>query len=359
MAIVIGVDPHKQTHTAVAVRRESGELVEELTAPARAPGYDELLAWATAIDGERKWALEDVRAVSRGLERYLLACGEDVVRVPPKLMAGARKSARSFGESDSIDALAIARAGLAHPELPAAFSDSAARELQLLVNHRDTLVRQRREAQDRLRWHLHELDPDLQIPAAALDRKIWLKRVLRRLARMEQGVQARIARDLVRRCGELTRDANEYEREIAVAVANYAPQLLTLKGCGALVAARIIGETAGVVRFRGDAQFARLAGVAPVNASSGKQLRHRLNRYGNRQLNSALHKIAVVQGRWDPRARAYLARKQAEGKTRKEALRALKRHLARVVFRLLQEELGAPPERIKVRGGKVRLPARA
>src|SRR5262249_19643739 len=115
MAIVIGVDPHKQTHTAVAARRATGELIDELTAPARAPGFGELLAWAEALDGERRWALEDVRTVSRGLEHYLLACGEEVVRVPPKVMAGARKSARSFGKSDSIDALAIARAGLAHP----------------------------------------------------------------------------------------------------------------------------------------------------------------------------------------------------------------------------------------------------
>lgn len=359
MAMVIGVDPHKQTHTAVAVRRESGERLDELTAPARAPGYEELLQWAMAIDEERTWALEDVRAVSRGLERFLLAQGERVVRVPPKLMAGARKSARTFGKSDSIDALAIARAALAHPELPSAVIDSAARELQVLVNYRDVLVQQRREAQDRLRWLLHELDPDLHVPPAALDRKIWLRRVSRRLTQLPASVQVRIARDLVKRCRELTHDANEFEREIAVAVADYAPQLLTLKGCGALIAGRIIAETAGVHRFRSDAQFARLAGVAPVDASSGKQLRHRLNRYGNRQLNSALHKIAVIQGRWEPRARAYLERKQAEGKTRKEALRALKRHLARVVFRLLKQEVGTPPERIKVRGGKVRLPVLA
>jgi transposase len=193
----------------------------------------------------------------------------------------------------------------------------------------------------------------------ALDRKVWLERVTRRLGRGEQTVQVRIARDLVRRCKALTRDANELEREIGVRVARYAPQLLSLKGCGALIAAKIISETGGIGRFRNDAQFACLAGVAPIEASSGRQRRHRLSRHGNRQLNSALHKIAVVQGRWDARARVYLERRQAEGKTRREALRALKRHLARVVFRLLREEPGMPPERIKVRGGKVRVPALA
>ena len=169
----------------------------------------------------------------------------------------------------------------------------------------------------------------------------------------------RVARDLVGRCRQLTRDANELEREIALLVADYAPQLLELKGCGVLVAAKIIGETGGIARFRSDAQFACLAGVAPLDASSGQQRRHRLSRHGNRQLNSALHKIAIVQGRWDPRARAYLEWRQAEGKSRREALRALKRHLARIVFRLLRAGGGDPPDRIKVRGGKVRAPVLA
>jgi transposase len=356
MALVIGVDPHKQTHTAVAVRSGSGEFVDELCAAARAPGYAQLLEWTLAIDGERMWALEDVRGVSRGLERFLVGRGKSVVRVPPKLMAEVRKSARTYGKSDSIDALAIARAAIAHPQLPTAVQDDAARDLQLLTGHREALVRQRSEAQDRLRWLLHDIDPDVQIPAGALDRKVWLDRVARRLARDEQTVVVRIARDLVRRCRTLTRDATELEREIALYVAGYAPQLLEFKGCGALIAGMIIGETAGAGRFCNDAQFGRLAGVAPIDASSGQQRRHRLNRHGNRQLNSALHKIAIVQGRCDPRVRAYLQRKQAAGMSRLEALRALKRHLAPAVFRLLRQAPATPPLLIKVRGGKVRPP---
>jgi transposase len=360
MTLVIGVDPHKQTHTAVAVRSGGGELVDERTAAARPAGHRELLEWARALGNDRVWVLEDVRGVSRGLERFLVARGERVVRVPPKLMAGARRASRSFGKSDSIDALAIARAALANPALPAAVEDKAAREIKLLVDHRETLVRQRSEAQDRLRWLLHAIDPELRVPAGALDRKVWLDRVARRLARAEQVVEVRIARDLVRRCRQLTVDANALEREIAVLVADYAPQLLELKGCGVLIAGKLIGETAGIARFRTDAQLARLAGVAPIDASSGQQRRHRLNRHGNREVNSALHKIAVVQGRWEPRARAYLERRQSEGKTRREALRCLKRHLVRVVFRLLRQASGARPELvIKVRGGKVRVPTLA
>jgi transposase len=280
MTLVIGVDPNKQTHTAVAVRSGGGELVGELTAAARPAGHEELLAWGCAQGAERVWALEDVRGVSRGLERFLVSRGERVLRVPPKLMAGARRGARSFGKSDSIDALAIARAALAHPGLPVAVEDQAAREIKLLVDHRETLVRQRSEAQDRLRWLLHAIDPELRVPAGALDRKVWLDRVARRLARAEQIVEVRIARDLVRRCRRLTGEANVLEREIAVLVADYAPRLLEMKGCGVLIAGKLIGETAGVVRFRHEAQLAPLAGVAPIDASSGQQRRHRLNRHG-------------------------------------------------------------------------------
>jgi transposase len=360
MTLVIGVDPRKQTHTAVAVTAGSGELVDELTAAARPKGHAELLAWARTLDRERTWAVEDVRGVSRGLERFLVARGERVLRVAPKLMAGARRGGRSYGKSDSIDALAIARAALANHDLPAAVEDRPARDIKLLVDHREKLVRQRSEAQDRLRWLLHAIDPELRVPTGALDRKVWLDRVARRLGRGEQTVEVRIARDLVRRCRQLTGEANALERELAGLVADYAPQLLTLKGCGVLIAAKLIGETAGITRFRRDAQLARLAGVAPLDASSGQQRCHRLNPHGNRELNSALHKIAIVQSRWEPRARAYLARRQAEGKTRREALRCLKRHLIRVVFRLLRHAHDTHPELvIKVRGGKVHVPAAA
>jgi len=152
---------------------------------------------------------------------------------------------------------------------------------------------------------------------------------------MEQSTEVRICRELVRRCAELSRRANELERELGILVRRQAPQLLALPGCRTLTAAKLLAEVASVERFSSDAKLAKLAGVAPLDASSGKQQRHRLNRTGNRQLNLALHRIAITQGRIHQPAREYLARRQAEGKTRKEALRALKRHLARRVFRIL------------------------
>jgi transposase len=334
--IVIGVDPHKQTHTAAAVESGSGQLRGEQTAPARRRGHEFLLAWARALASERLWALEDCRHVSISLERFLLASGERVVRVPPKLMAGARRGSRSRGKSDAIDALAVARAALREPSLPLACLAGREREIRLLTDHRDDLVAERSRIQQRLRWHLHELEPELELPVGCLDRRVWLERVQRRLARQEQTVQVRICRELVGRCEELSARAAALERELRLLVQAQAPALLELPGCGVLTAAKLVGETAGVGRFASEAKLAMHAGAAPLPASSGSRQRHRLNRSGNRQLNCALHRIAVTQGRCYPPARDYLARKQAEGHSRMEALRCLKRHLARVVHRTLQ-----------------------
>jgi transposase len=153
----------------------------------------------------------------------------------------------------------------------------------------------------------------------------------------------RIARELVLAIRHRTRTSAQLEREISALVGTHAPELIRLPGCGALTAAKLLAETAGVQRFSSDAKLARLAGVAPIPASSGKRTRHRLDRGGNRQLNCALHRIAVTQGRVHPPARDYLARKQAEGKSRMEALRCPKRHLARAVWQALRSADSARP----------------
>lgn len=335
--IVIGTDTHKRTHTCAAVFAGTGQLAAELTATAREPGFKELTAWGRSLDEERIWAIEDCRHVSGSLERFLVAAGERVVRVPPKLMGESRRGERSSGKSDPIDALAIARAALREgPEtLPAAHLDEDALQVKLLLGHREDLVKARSEDQCRLRWHLHDLWPELEIPAGALDRMVWLDRLAGKLSRAEQGARVQISRELVNEIRRRTRRVNELECEIGTLVKARAPQLLELEGCGPLTAAKLIAETAGARRLGSDSKFARLAGVAPIPASSGARVRHRLDRGGNRQLNCALHRIAVTQGRCHAPAREFLAKKQAEGKSRIEALRCLKRHLARRVWRLL------------------------
>ena len=342
--IVIGADPHKNTHTLVAVDAATGEQRSCETVPASTAGSERALWWARRLDDERVWAIEDCRHVSGRLERFLVARGERIVRVAPKLMAGARRSARERGKSDPIDAGAVAIAALREGvgSLPAAHLDDRALEIRLLLDHHDDLVADRSDEQRRLRWHLHDLFGDLGIPAGALDREVWLTRISRKLARSEQTTRVRIARELICSIRQRTRRIRELERELAVLVADYAPQLLAERGCGPLTAAKLSGEIAGADRFATDAKLARSCGVAPIPVSSGRRDRHRLDRGGNRQLNCALHRLAVNKGRLDADTAAYLARKQAEGKSRMEALRCLKRHLARRIWHLLTDPAPNP-----------------
>jgi transposase len=343
--IVVGTDPHKVTHTCGAVDGSTGRVRGDLTAKARQAGFETLLRWARALDDERVWALEDVRGLSGRFERWLIARGERVVRVPPKLMAGARKSARTPGKSDPIDAVAVAHAALREgmETLPTAHLDGRALEIRLLGDHRDDLVAQRTRAINRLRWHLHDLDPSFELPKQALVNDIWQRRVHDRLKREPAIARVRIAHELLDETRELTRRIRMLERELGKLVAGYAPQLLAERGCGPLTAAKLVGEIAGVERFASDAKLARTAAAAPIPASSGNNTRHRLDPGGNRQLNCALHRWAVNRGRHDAETAAYLARKQAEGKTRKEALRCLKRYLARRAWQLLRDPATPSP----------------
>lgn len=337
MVVVLGIDVHKGTHTTVAVD-EVGRKLGEKTVRATDAGHRQLLRWALRAwpESELRFAVEDCRHVSARLERALLAAGQAVVRVPPKLMAGARASARTPGKSDPIDALAIARAALREPHLPVASHDSVSREIKLLVDHREDLVATRTRMQNRLRWHLHDLDPELDPTARGLDRLGELDRLAAWLRAQPESVVVRIAAELVADIRAVTVRASALERELAGRMFQVAPRLLGLPGCGALTAAKIVGETANVTRFRSEACFARHAGAAPIPASSGKTTRHRLARGGNRQLNAALHRIAVTQLRLPGAGRDYYHRRRANGDTTMEALRALKRRLARVVFTLLR-----------------------
>ena len=174
------------------------------------------------------------------------------------------------------------------------------------------------------------------LPGSSLFYGNWGPRVARRLARAEQTMRVRIARDLLRRIRELSQTIKALEREIAGLVAQVAPQLLTEPGFGPLIAAKLVGEIAGAGRFATDAKLARAAGLAPIPASSGNTNRHRLDRGGNRQVNAAIHRVAITRARCHPETRDYIARKIAEGKTHREAIRCLKRHLVRRIWQLLR-----------------------
>ena len=346
--IVLGADTHKRSHTIAAVAAATGELLGEQTVAVGPRGFGALLQWARSVDEQRVWALEDCRHVSGSLERFLIERGERVLRIPTHLTAKARRSARQRGKSDPIDALNVARAALQDglESFPAAQLDGPELDLRLLVDHRERLVRHRVELNSTLLWHLHDLWPELRLPGGALFSKKWSTRIGRRLARAEQTMRVRIARDELRRLRELTLAINRLEREITELVEQIAPQLLTEPGFGPLIAAKLVGEIAGAQRFATPAKLARAAGVAPIPASSGNTQRHRLDQGGNRQINAALHRVVVTRARCHPPTRDYIARRRGEGKSTREAIRCLKRYLTRRVWHLLQPAGPIPDQAI-------------
>jgi transposase len=339
--MVIGIDAHKCSHTAVTVD-EMGRQRDTKTFGTTTPDHLRLLKWAVGLAEERLWAIEDCRHMTRRLERDLIAAGESVVRVPPKLMAHVRDSARSYGKSDPIDALAVARAALREPNLPIARLDGVERELRLLVDHREDLVAERTRMISRLRWHLHELDPGWT-PPTKLERHSAFDKVYAHLSGHNDGaIVLRLALRLVEHLRLLTDEIDELTAEITLRVTTLAPSLLAIVGCGALTAAKIVGETAHARRFRSKDAFARHNGTAPLPVWSSNKQRHRLSRTGNRQLNAALHRIALTQARFYPPARELLNRRKNNGDGGMEALRILKRRPSDVVYRAMLADQTAP-----------------
>ena len=336
--VVVGADVHKRTHTFVAVD-EGGRKLGEKVVAATTAGHHKALVWArNEFGAELVWGIEDCRHLSARLERDLLTAGQQVVRVPPKLMAQTRASARTRGKSDPIDALSVARAVLREPDLPMASHDEVSRELKLLVDRREDLVAQRTSTINRLLWRVHELDPTRAPKPASLDLAKH-RNLLGQWLATQPGLVAELARDELADVARLTDAINTLAKRIGERARAIAPVLLTMPGCAELTAAKLIAEAAGVTRFKSEAAFARHSGVAPIPVWSGNTAgRMRMTRSGNRQLNAALHRIAVTQIRLDGLGQTYYRKRLAAGDSSTEALRCLKRRLARIVFHHLQTD---------------------
>jgi transposase len=332
---VIGIDTHKATLAACAID-EIGQPLAEATFSNDPAGFGALLAWLRELGGVERIGLEGSAGYGAAAARFLLAAGEAAVEVPPQLSHRERIRTRRAGKSDPGDALAIARVTSRETDLPPVRLPDASRELGLLVEAREDLVAEATRVRNRLHADLVVLVPGYIAAAANLVAERHRKTASRLLQRLP-GVQAELARDRLARLGRLTIEVRELERRIEGLVADHP--LRQLPGAGPLVTAKLVAETGDVRRFRSADAFAMLAGVAPIPASSGQTRRMRLNRGGNRQLNRALYSIAFAQVRTHPPAKAFVARKRAEGKSWREAIRALKRHLARIVFRLLSQPL--------------------
>ncbi len=246
-----------------------------------------------------------------------------------------RRSLRGDGKSDPRDALAIARVTAREQLLPPVRVDSPARDLKLRCDYRQQLLGERTRIANRLQVDLVSLRPGYEQRLPALDSLPRLEAAEQLLAK-QSGVQALLARWRIEALIRLDREIKQLEREIARSVKAMGSGLPQLVGVSYLSAARIIGEVGDVGRIASKARFARMNGTAPIPASSGQTQRHRLNKGGNRRLNHALHMMALTQARMDPRARAYVERRRVEGRTKRDAVRALKRHLSDAVYQQLR-----------------------
>lgn len=329
----IGIDSHKATLAACAID-ELGAPVDERTFANDPAGHRDLAAWVCRMAPAGVVGVEGSASYGAAAARFLLSDGLTVREVPPQLSRRERIRTRRAGKSDPGDALAIARVTAREVDLPPVRVVDRTQEIRLLMEAREDVVAETTRVRNRLHADLVVLMPGYQGTAknlVALRSQQAVRQRLRGLA----GIQVELARGRLARLRALDREARALQARAAQLVGPHP--LLALPGVGVLTAAKLIAETGDVGRFRSADAFAMLAGVAPIPASSGQVQRMRLNRGGNRQLNRALHTIALVQAVHHPPAKAYLARKAAEHKSAKEAVRALKRQIVRTVFRLLRD----------------------
>src|SRR5712691_10134380 len=339
---VVGVDTHRDQHVLAVVVARTGVVVARRSVRSSARGYAEALRFAQVdADGVRVWAVEGAGHYGAGLARHLSSRGETVLEAG----RGPRDQRRLQGKDDSLDAVRAARTALAS-ETPALPRTGQQREaLRLLLLARRSAVDVRRLALVQLRSVIvtcpDQLREELRgLPAGRLVERC--SRLRRSPSRTPDELAATLVlRSLARRIQAATVEAAELEREILAHVRALAPQLLDEPGIGPIVAAQLIVSWSHQGRVRSEAAFARLAGVAPVPASSGQRTRHRLSRGGDRQLNRALHTVILHRRQHDPATKDYIARRVAEGKTRRDAVRLLKRYLARHLYRVLDNQ--GPP----------------
>lgn len=332
--VLIGVDPHKASHTAVVVDGDE-QQIDVLQVRADRRQLERLLRWAEPFP-ERTWAIESAGGLGYLLAQQLVAADEHVLDVPPTLSARVRLlGSGKSSKNDPNDALSTAIAALRHPGLRVVVREDHAMVLRLLADRHHDLSSLRTQAICRL----HALVATL-LPGSALKRDLTAKQAsaLLRGVRASDAVEAerrRLAVELIADVRRLDAARKETKRRITAAVTASGSTVTDVYGVGPVVAAMVIGHSGDVSRFASPDRFASYNGTAPIEASSGPKARHRLNPRGNRRINHALHVAAITQIRNDTPGRAYYRRKVDEGKTKKEAIRALKRRVSDAVYRQL------------------------
>jgi transposase len=330
---MIGIDPHKATHTAVAID-DNEDVVDEFTVRASSRQVRRLRDWADGFT-KREWAVESANGLGYLLGQQLVAAGETVFDVPPMLASRVRVlgSGRSQ-KNDPNDARSIAIAALRSDRLAVVRPDDHARVLRLLVKRHRDMARLRAKHASRLHALLGEFHP---VGVASPISVGKANRLIDRIVVDDEVTRYRviIVRELVADIARLDETLTASKRRVATAVAASGTTLTDIVGIGPICAAIIIGYGGDATRFPTKGHFATYNGTAPIDASSGDNTRHRLNTRGNRRLNHAIHIAAVTQLRHDTPGRVYYDKKLGEGKTSKEAIRALKRRISDVVYRHL------------------------
>jgi transposase len=337
--VVIGVDTHKHTHTA-AVLSVTGAVLQVVTVSADPAGYRRLHQLGIG-HGRRLWAVEGTGAYGAGLTTFRLARGQDVVEVDRP----GRPPRRGGVKNDDVDAVRAARQALSGDGTAEPRCRGRREAIRVLLTSRAQIIGFRTEALAALHALVTTAPAALRerlrnLPTGALIRTCA---GLRGSARQdpEQFATCLALRGTARRITAFDEEAGLLETQIRALVTQMAPTLLALTGVGPVVAGQLIVSWSHHGRVRCEAAFAKLAGVAPLEASSGSVVRHRLSRSGDRQLNRALHTVVLTRTRQDPTTRAYIDRRTAEGKTIREIKRCLKRYVARQLYRELER---TPPQ---------------
>lgn len=339
---VIGVDTHKDAHTAAALDAATGGVLVSESARAARGGYEALVEMADMVSepGDRAWAIEGTGSYGAGLADHLAARGEWVIEIDRPT----RPARRDGAKSDDLDAVRAGREALSRTHWASPRSRGEREAMRVLTATRESAVRDRTRAINSLKAMIVSAPDELRDRLRGLDGAQLIDRCARLRDLPERDDEHRYTalalRRLARRIGHLEDEIADHHADVAELTGTHCPQLVAEFGVGPITAAWIYLAWSHSGRCRNEAAFASLAGVAPIEASSGQVVRHRLNRGGDRQLNRALHTVALTRTRQDPRTQDYIQARLAQGKSRREARRCLKRYIARHFFRLLEH----PPQ---------------
>lgn len=349
--MIIGIDPHKNSHTATAVDPVTNTAVSSLRIDATLAGYRQLLRWSASFP-ERRWAVENARGLGRHLAQWLVARDEAVLDVSTAATARVRELSRGGRrKNDVIDASAAASVAALHGDAAVVIGEDHTTVFAMLEERRANLAAQRVRTANQLHALLRDLIPGGAPLALTANKASTLLRSVRPVSPSER-TRKELAQDLIGDLRSVDASLSDIADRMTVALDADGTRLRDVDGVGPVIAVRLIGRTGHASRFRSSDAYASYAGAAPVEIASGDKARHRLSRSGDRQLNSAIHLVAVTQVRMkDSIGRSYYDAKIAEGKTRNEAMRCLKRRLAAHLWRLMladeqQRQARSAPTRI-------------